>query len=296
MDIVIPYVDMDDPSWQDIFLASKHLPTRPGVRDAMLKGFKNRFASYGLFKYWFRALEANFQSPYTVHLLLMQGSQRPAFLKEDPRIVIHYHDEFMEPQLRPSFNSSAIELCAIHRLQLSPVFLLANDDMYFNAPCDEFDFRDGDAPLTRIEERPPYGDGLFQIALENGRRLVAKDAGAECPRYKWHHVIQAYNDSYCKAFLERHWAYIVPRLGKTRGVRDVNHLMLMIAQDFNGVSRDDPRYPYTGYYACPRLKEVPREELVQHKVLCLNDTGGQGIGDARAYLEWRYPEKCSLER
>lgn len=262
----------------------------------MLKPFQRRFASYGLFKYWWRALEANFEDDYKVHLLLMQESQIPAFLRrDDPRIVFHYHRDFISARSRPCFDSSTIELSAMHSISFSPVYLLVNDDMYFNQKCSARDFSDGSTPLTKIAVKERYGDGLFQVALENGRRLVEAVTGRSCPAYAWHHLFQAYQEEYTKRFLNAHWAYIEKRLGKFRHSRDMNHLMLMMAQNLEGVSRHSIDFPTDGYFECPTLASVPRERLEQPKVICLNDVNSIGIGCARAYLEYRYPEKCSFE-
>lgn len=298
MDILLPYVDCEDPIWQGSFLSAKRLPVKtPRLRELSLKPFRRRFASYGLFKYWWRALCANFEGDWTVHLLLASESQYPSFLKEGPHVVPHYHKDFLPAGILPCFNSSAIELYAIRAVPLSPVFLLANDDMYFNQPCSAGDFADGGTPLTKAAVRPQgYGHGTFQCTLENGRALVSRHYGKRCPPYEYHHVIQAYSYSYCKEFLDSEWEAIAPRLGRFRSPRDFNHLLLMMGQGLSGVSRDSDKYPADGYFEMPRLKGIPRERLLAPKVICLNDTDSTGIADARAYLESRYPGKCYLER
>lgn len=297
MDILLPYVDCEDPSWQDSFLSSKRLPVKtPRLRELSLRPFRRRFASYGLFKYWWRALCENFKGDWTVHLLLASRSQYPGFLKEDARIVPHYHEEFLPSGILPCFNSSAIELYAIRSIALSPVFLLANDDMYFNAPCGPEDFAEGDTPLTKIAVKAAYGHGTFQCTLENGRALVSRHYGKKCPAYEYHHLIQAYSYAYCKGLLDSEWATVGPRLGRFRSPRDFNHLLLMMGQDLSGVSRDSGRYPADGYFEMPRLKGIARGRLITPKVICLNDTDSTGVAEARAYLESRYPEKCYLER
>lgn len=298
IDIVLPYVDMDDRAWQDIFLKAKHLPAHtPHLRDVMLRPFTSRYSGHGLLRYWFRALHANVRFPYRVQLLLMHEAQRPTFLIPDCDILqTHYHRDFMPAHLRPSFNSSAIELCAMHALELSPIALFANDDMYFNQPCDESCFVSDGRPCTHIAYKPSYGAGLFQVALENGRRLVEKHTGRKCPTYAWHHVIQAYDTAYCKEFLDMHWGEIAPRLGRFRCASDCNHLMLMMLQDLEGVSVDSPNYPWEGYYELPTLGSVPIKELTSRRVICLNDTDGTHAGAALRYLAGRYPDRCPFER
>lgn len=297
MDIVIPYVNCDESGWQKVFLKEKFPHARAQCADALLKPFRRRFASYGLFKYWWRALDRNFKDLGKVHLLLMQESQYPDFLREDDeRIVVHYHRDFIPDRARPCFDSSTIELCAIHSIDLSGVFLLANDDMYFNQECTASDFEEDGRPLTKIAYKEKYGNGLFQIALENGRRLVEKHTGLQCPVYAWHHLIQAYSAEYCKQFLDSEWDRIENRLGKFRHSKDSNHMMLMMGQNLEKVSISSDRYPCDGYYECPRIHKGMFGDIEKHKVICLNDTDTTGIHAARSYLEYRYPVKCTFEK
>ena len=298
MDIVIPYVNFDDPAWQEVFTKAKYPHVRGSkARTLLMRPFRRRFASYGLFKYWWRALDRNFKDVGKVHLLLMQESQYPDFLRtDDDRIVVHYHRDFIPHRVLPCFNSSVIELCALHSIGLSSVFLLANDDMYFNQECSAADFEEEGRPLTKIAYKDHYGDGLFQVILENGRKLVSRHAGRECPVYAWHHLIQAYQEKYCKEFLEKEWASIEKGFGQFRHEKDHNHMLLMMGQNLEGVSIDSGRYPYRGYFECPQLPNTPVEEILKHKVICLNDTDSTGIHAARSYLESRYPGKCTFEK
>lgn len=296
MDIVLPYVNCDDLAWQKIFLSTKYPTMGKRAQQLMLKPYRKRFASYGLFKYWWRALDKYFPDLGKVHLLLMQESQFPDFLNPaDTRICVHYHREFMPANLCPSFNSSAIELCAIHSLPLTNTFLLVNDDMYFNQLCTANCFEKDGHPLTKIAIRRRYGSGIFQSTLANGQRLASHHANKPCPAYAYHHLFQAYDANYCKKFLDKEWPYIVKHLGRFRDAGDTNHMCLMMAQNLEGISIDSEAFPYRGYYECPDLHKVPYNELLSHRVICLNDVNSQGIETARAYLEKRYPAKCSFE-
>ena len=149
MDIVIPYVDFDDPAWQDIFLREKFPRVHGKARRLLLTPFKKRFASYGLFKYWWRALDANFVDVGKVHLLLMQESQYPDFLRtDDDRIVVHYHKDFMPEWTLPTFNSRAMEMYLRDIPGISDFFLYGNDDMYPVSPLTVEDFFQNGKPSS----------------------------------------------------------------------------------------------------------------------------------------------------
>lgn len=299
MDILIPFVDSSDEQWQDIFLNSKNIhPRTARARDVFLMPYRKRFASHGLFKYWWRALERNYKSLTKVHLLLMQPSQFPAFLNpEDPRIVVHYHAEFIPEKHRPCFNSSTIELCAIRELDLKGNFILSNDDMYVNAPVDDTAFETDGKPLTYLET---YGEtygtiNQFRRTLMNGHALVEKHYGMAVPYYHWHHLFQVYNAEFCKDFLSGEWDTISKGLGKWRGPNDYNHMLFMMAQNVSGMSVSDAKFPHVGYYEMPTMTGDSFKEAGTRQVVCFNDCDGRSVGSTRAYLEQRYPDKCSFE-
>ena len=298
MDIMIPFVDSDDDKWLDIFCKEKHLrPRNNKIRDILFLPFRRRYSSHGLFKYWWRALDKNYKSLGKVHLLLMQESQYPKFLKRnDPRIVVHYHRDFIPEKYRPCFNSSTIELCAIKEIGFKGNFIVANDDMYVNAPCDDTYFEKDGRPLAFISERDPYGtSNSFRATLCNGRNLVASHYGGNVPYYKWHHLFQVYNGEFCNDFLTSEWGTISKRMGKWRGNRDINHMVLMMAQNYNGISLHDPKFPHTGYYEMPTVTATDFADADKQPIVCFNDTNGQSVKATADYLAKKYHDKSSFE-
>lgn len=298
MDILIPFVDSSDNSWLNIFCKAKFPNLQnPKLREMLFAPFRKRFSSHGLFKYWWRALDRNYKSLGNVHLLLMQPSQFPSFLKkDDPRIVVHYHDEFIPENCRPCFNSSTIELCAIRNLPLAGNFILSNDDMYFNAPCDDSYFESDGKPLTFIEGRDPYGGtNQFRRTLLNDYALVKNHYGKPMSYYKWHHLFQVYNAEFCKDFLEVTWTAVSKGLGQWRRDTDYSHFMFMMAQNVSGFSVHSDRFPHEGYYEMPTFKGGMFAEADRRVAVCFNDPTGRDAGNTRDYLERRYPDKCSFE-
>lgn len=300
MDILLPYVDMDDPEWLQVFMEAKGMhPRNERAYNAFLAPFKRRFSSHGLFKYWWRSLEANYRSLGKVHLLLMHESQYPSFLrKDDPHIVVHYHEEFIPEGCRPCFNSSTIELCAIRNLDLSDNFILANDDMYFNGIVDDTYFVSTDGrPLAYIETcNEPYGNvNAFRSALTNGHKFIGHHYGKPLPYYRMHHLFQVYNNRFCKELLEKKWSTIRGGLGKWRNSTDYSHFLLMMAQNADGLSVHSEEFPHTGYFEMPTFTEADYAHADRCKVICINDTDGANIGSTYNYLQNRHAYKCSFE-
>lgn len=299
MDIIIPFVDGDDPEWLAVFCAAKHLyPRTERAKKVLMYPFKRRYSSHGLFKYWWRALEKNYKSLTRVHLLLMQESQYPSFLRrDDPRIVVHYHRDYIPERHRPCFNSSTIELCAIKELALTGNFILANDDMYFNAPVDDTYFESDGRPLTFIDSFESYGsDNQFRRTLCNDHRLVRNHYCLDSmPYYKWYHLFQVYNGEFCNDFLTKEWGRISSGFGAWRGPSDYNHMLLMMAQNCSGLSVHDPRFPHKGYYECPTFSPAKFVDADSHQCICLNDTDGRQLATTFQYLEHKYHDPCSFE-
>lgn len=298
MDIVIPFVESDDKQWLEIFCKAKypHLKN-PKAREVLFKPFRRRFSSHGFFKYWWRALDKNYKSLGKVHLLLMQPSQFPAFLrKDDPRIVVHYHDEFIPEIHRPCFNSSTIELCAIKKLALKGNFILSNDDMYVNSPCDDSVFEQDGRPLAFIEARDSYGKtNQFRHTLVNDYKLVQSHYGKPMSYYNWHHLFQVYNGEFCTEFLESEWGTISKGLGKWRKESDYSHFMFMMAQNVSGFSVHSEKFPHKGYFEMPLFTFEQYHRADGYQVVCFNDTDGVHIDLTEKYLSSKYPNKSSFE-
>jgi hypothetical protein len=300
IDIVLPYVDSSVREWQDTFLAAKHKKfVTSRARNLFLQLFSNRYASYGMFRYWWRGYE-KYGPPGKVHLLLQAPSQVPPWLDtHNPRIVIHYHDEFMPKDILPSYNSSCIELCFLYRhaKDLTPFFLMMNDDFYFNAPCTFDDFVEGDHPLTWKEVRSgKYKPTcLFRSIVYNDLELVSKMAGTPCPHYTHNHLAVCYKRETAVDFLGKAWPTISRTMTQFRDARNYNHWIIRYWQDHTGIAEHSPRFPHRGYLEMPDASRESIAALANAKVVCFNDTNGRFSPAVKAYLEQHYPGRCTFE-
>lgn len=296
MDILIPFVDNSDSIWQEAFLNAHGLRFLFGdARKHFLDSMNVRYSSRGLFKYWWRAIEQNYRDLDTVHLLVMGKSQIPDFLVNDPRVKIHFHDEFIPKEFCPCFNSSVIELCAMKELELSPLYILSNDDMYANNVVTDDDLSESGRPKYFIRTLPKYQDTMFQGFLENGRQIVSRHYGKECPYYDWLHLWQVYDDRFCKEFLNEHWSEILDTMSRFREKKNVNHLMLMMAQCVSGLSVHSDSFPHDGYTTANNLK-IDGAKLKNKKVICINDCMGDVDTEEERYLSERFKYPCSFEK
>lgn len=149
IDFVIPWVDSEDPKWQELY--RKEFP------DSEVD--KNRFTDTGLLKYWFRAVEE--YAPWVNKIHFITQGHLPDFLNIDhPKINIVKHEDYIPEKYLPTFSSHTIEL-NLHRIEgISEQFVYFNDDTYLNNPVEPtFFFKNGlprDTAILRPIVSPNY--------------------------------------------------------------------------------------------------------------------------------------------
>lgn len=125
VDIVVTWVDMNDPKWRESFL--KHSNSSKGYSANSVS--ETRFRDYGLLKYWFRGIEKFM--PWVRKIHFIASSNVPDWLDLDnPKVHIVRHKDIIPTQFLPTFNSVVIERY-IHKIDgLADRFIYFNDDFY----------------------------------------------------------------------------------------------------------------------------------------------------------------------
>ena len=143
IDIVLPWVDGNDPEWQKIKQSYKSSGDER----------EERYRDFGLLKYWFRGIEQCMPWVRTIHFVTM--NQVPEWLNTDhPKLHLVDHKDYMPEDCLPTFNSSAIEM-NFHRIEgLSEQFILFNDDMYVLKTVKEEKFFQNVLPVDMLALQP----------------------------------------------------------------------------------------------------------------------------------------------
>lgn len=140
IDIVIPWVNPNDPVWKKDFEYWKQKET--GNKDAC------RYRDWGFIKFVFRSIEENCPWCRYVFLVLSGPSQIPNWLNtNNPRLKIVYHNDYIPAEFLPTFNSNVIELFYSNIEELSENFILCNDDTFFCQKKTEDFFFKHDLPI-----------------------------------------------------------------------------------------------------------------------------------------------------
>ncbi len=125
IDFVVTWLDSTDPEWQTSF---EHYCTND-------KGDKSpaRYRDMNTFKYWFRAVEK--YAPWVHKVFLITNGKFPDWInKDNPKLVLVKHEDYMPKEFLPTFNSRTIEH-HMHKIKgLSEHFVYFNDDMFLNSP------------------------------------------------------------------------------------------------------------------------------------------------------------------
>ena len=121
IDLVCPWVDGNDPAWQQ----ERQRYASPEMQSGVVM-----FRDWDLMRYWFRGVEKALPWIRTVHFVTW-GHLPPWLNTAHPKLHIVRHDAFLPKAYRPTFNSSAIML-NVHRIPgLAEQFILSNDDCFF---------------------------------------------------------------------------------------------------------------------------------------------------------------------
>lgn len=135
IDFVVTWLDSTDPEWQkDYFMYQPN--AHFFKKDA-------RFRNMDIFNYWFRAVER--YAPWVHKVYLVTNGKFPDWInKENKKLVLVKHSDYMPEEILPTFSSCTIEYF-LHKIKgLSEYFVYFNDDMFLNSPVKpEYYFKNG---------------------------------------------------------------------------------------------------------------------------------------------------------
>jgi len=300
IDIVVPYVNNSDPMWLKEFLRYK---SNNGDRGS------NRFRDLGIFKYFFRGVDKCCPWINNLFLVVQGESQVPKWLnRNNPKIKIVYHDDYIPKSYLPTFNSNVIEDFIYRIPNLSKNFIYCNDDMIFLKPLQPTDFFDNGRPIgvKRIdtESYKKNGTSIFHHMLFNtvmSFNLIAKTG--KLIKYKDFHLPIPYDKSIWESTWEHHGKKIEDSLkGSTfRLPKNIIHWLFYYLQMYTGITKDDPNYLLQNGYLS--LSDTSKPEDIRNKLdtaaaICINDCIKNNMGivkKCKDLLEQHFPEKSSYE-
>lgn len=164
IDFVVTWVDGNDKAWLE----------RKNKYDIGRESDINtdiRYRDYGLFKYWFRAIEKN--APWVNKVYLVTEGHLPEWLNKDcEKLVIIKHSDYIPDKYLPTFSSNPIEL-NLHRIKsLSEQFVLFSDDVFLMKETRPSHFFKNGLPKDLGILSPVIPDKKFSNTIFNDVRLI----------------------------------------------------------------------------------------------------------------------------
>ena len=141
IDIVITWVDPTDEKWQN---------DRSNYRnDSNESNGIVRYRDWDLLRYWFRSVEKN--APWVNKIFFVTYGHYPEWLDIDnDKLVIVRHEDFIDSEYLPTFNSNVIEIF-FHKIKdLSEHFVYFNDDVFICRPMSPDEFFKNGVPVDSL--------------------------------------------------------------------------------------------------------------------------------------------------
>ncbi len=292
MDIVITYVDGNDPVWKMDYEKYTNVPV-----------MQKRFRDWGTLKYLLRGIEVNMPFIRNVYLVVSHPSQVPEWADlSELRIVLH--KDIIPAEYLPTFNCNPIEM-HLHRIEgLDEEYIYFNDDLFPLLPCRPEDFfRDGKGVLGFTEHF--WGRGMYKRICRNSDSHARKALGMaqSCRFIRPQHTCTPMFRSECEALYSVLEEDILKSLTRTRTADNLNQYLFLDYQFHKGrmiPEKISNRHFSVALTTPDRLKAYIRRP--SRKLLCVNDVH---LSDRRyealrcamiEALEERFPSKSRFEK
>jgi len=225
MDIVITYVDGNDPIWKRDYEKTTNVP----VMD-------KRFRDWGTLKYLLRGIEQKMPFIRNVYLVVSHQSQVPEWVdRENLNVVLH--SDIIPQEFLPTFNCNPIEM-HLHRIPgLDEEYLYFNDDMFPVGDCRPEDFFRNGRPVIGYY-RHFFASGMYKKICRNSDRLARKALGLKpsCFFTRPQHICSPMLKSRC----EELYAMVEDEIRKTSASRtrteeNLNQYLFLDYMNYKGL-------------------------------------------------------------
>ena len=228
MDIVITYVDGNDPVWRQDYEKYTNVPV-----------MQKRFRDWGTLRYLLRGIEVNMPFIRNVYLVVSHPSQVPQWA-DTSNLKVVLHKEIIPAEYLPTFNCNPIEM-HLHRIEgLDEEYLYFNDDLYPLALCKPEDFfREGKGVLKF--SRHYIVSGMYKHICKNSDTYARKAAGLKksLAFIRPQHTCTAMLKSQCEELYAKLEPEILKSLTRTRTAENLNQYLFLDYQYFKGLMIDE---------------------------------------------------------
>lgn len=308
IDIVITYLNERDKQWSQAF---KFWKDKEIIQGKSYKGNRQAFGAertreWDILKYWFRGVENNCKWVNKIFFVVQNERHIPKWLnRNNPKLRIVYHNEFIPEELLPTFNTNTIQMYLCNIQDLSKNYITCDDDFYFINPIEETKFFRDNKPVQPNNEIPyQYYDtnsitGEYWGMLNSNMDFVYKITGQK-KKYGIYHLPEARNKDFELKILKDNWEYIKGTLIDSK-FRSKKNLCSCVYNDlmkiYNETYIDDP---YKNSEYCCLMSNVDFNKYANKEMVCFNDT--EVLDDYEltkkkliSFLKNKFPNKSSYE-
>ena len=292
MDIVITYVNGQDPAWQKEYERYVSAPIEV-----------KRFRDWGTLRYLMRGIEVNMPFIRKVHLVVSGESQVPEWVNRDEVNVVLHKDIIPEDHL-PTFNSNPIEM-HLHRIEgLDEEYLYFNDDIFPIGPCKAEEFFLNGKGMIGISKHI-FATNMFKKICRNSDRMARKALGLK-PSWQFlrqQHICAPMLRSQCEEVYNKLRPEILGSLTRVRSAENITQYLFTDYMYLKGRiinKRQAKSHISIGIATKSMIQRTianPKRRLV-----CINDVQ---LSDARfkemqevllSSLNSRFPNKSKYEK
>ena len=291
MDIVITYVDGNDPLWKQDYEKYSDVPV-----------MEKRFRDWGTLKYLLRGVEKHMPFVGNVFLVVSHRSQVPDWMNQS-KVRVVLHEDFIPNELLPTFNCNPIEM-HLHNIEgLSEEYIYFNDDLFPVADSTPEDFyRDGKAVLGFSRHLFPWG--MFKQICRNSDNRARGLLSMPGSRFflRPQHSCQPMFKSVCSKVYDALKEEIITSMTRTRTASNMNQYLYLDYAFYSGrmiSERISCKHFSAAVTSAARLRKFI--EKPYRKFLCLNDVrlGEQKFNEMQSAVimafEAKFPEKSRFE-
>ena len=274
VDFVFPYVDGNDPIWQEVYKEERRkndLPTRIS---------NVRFRQWDNLKYLFRGIEKFAPWIGNVYMIVSNKEQVPEWVNTD-EVNIVLHSDIIPEQFLPTFNSCTIEMFLGNIKGLSERFIYANDDMFFLRAAEEEDYFVNAVP--KLSAKFDKGlDTMFKKVEWKCLKIAADHFKIKLPDpeeqfLKLPHTFFPMNKETVNVVHKLFKPEIYNSCSQFRKAKNFNQYLYTYYQIFSGSYLEGERtYKYTSFrdkeYTLDKAREIANDIIEQkYDSICIND-------------------------
>jgi len=214
IDIVVSYLDDQDPIWRQNFNYWKQYEIINNIINPNSpQAFgEERTRNWDFMQYWFRGVEQNCPWVNKIFFIIQNENQIPKWLnKNNPKLRIVYHNEFIPKELLPTFNGMTIHLYINQIPDLSENYIMCDDDCFFFNPIKEEKFFINNV-AQHEDNQIPYGyffDGDEFLHVMNNNFDLEKKYTNEQIKYHFYHLPAARKKSFEQQILKENYNEIL---------------------------------------------------------------------------------------